>query len=127
MVLLIEFQGTNIHATIGEAYSKWIQDIGGATINESNRGNIEIDVLEDLMIADCKDPIKTLVKKIYGESFPESYNPGFFQRKAILCSTNEDVDQINDYMLSQISGNALIFMFDHFLFLSIAIFCTYYN
>ncbi|WZZ81425.1 hypothetical protein YC2023_101997 [Brassica napus] len=73
-MVLLDSSGTNIHATIGEAYSKWIQDIGGATINESNRGNIEIDVLEDLMIADCKDPIKTLVKKIYGESFPESYN-----------------------------------------------------
>ncbi|CAN7060501.1 unnamed protein product [Brassica oleracea var. botrytis] len=107
-MVLLDSSGTNIHATIGEAYSKWIQDIGGATINESNRENIEIDVLEDLMIADCKDPIKTLVKKIYGESFPGSYNPGFFQGKAILCSTNEDVNQINDYMLSQISGEETV-------------------
>lgn len=109
-------QGTSIHATIGKAYSKWIQDIGGETINASKREDIGIDVLEDLMISDCKDPIKTIVKKVYGESFPESYNPGFFQGKAILCSTDEDVDQINDYMLSQLSGNALMFMLDLFMF-----------
>lgn len=125
MILLIEFQGTSIHATIGEAYSKWIKDIGGERINESDRGNIEIDVLEDFMITDCKDPIKTIVKKVYGESFPESYNPGFFQGKAILCSTDEHVDQINDYMLSQFSGNVSMFML--IIFLSTAIFCTYYN
>lgn len=61
-------------------------------INELNRGNIEIDVFEDLMIVDCKDFIKILVKKVYGEFFLEFYNFGFFYGKVILCFINEDVD-----------------------------------
>lgn len=69
-----------------------------------NKPKIEIDIPEDLLIAEseCRDPTKTIVRQVYGENFPQSFNP---EERAILCPTNVDMDQINDYMLSQLSGN----------------------
>lgn len=104
--MLIEFQGTKIHTTIDEAFTKWITNIGGENINKPNDGETKIDIHEDLLITECKDPIKTIVDEVYGESFTESYNPDFYQERAILCHTNDVADEINDYMLSQLQGNA---------------------
>lgn len=81
-------------------------DIGNGKINKPNDEETEIDIPEAMLITECKDPIKTIVKEVYGESFARSYNPDFYQDKAILCHTNDVVDQINDYMLSQLPGNA---------------------
>ncbi|XP_024010457.1 uncharacterized protein LOC112085473 [Eutrema salsugineum] len=63
-----------------------------------------IDIPDDLLIKDCKDPIKTIVKEIYGSSFSKETDPKFFQDRAILSPRNDDVDTINDYMLSKLSG-----------------------
>ncbi|KAL1199784.1 hypothetical protein V5N11_013047 [Cardamine amara subsp. amara] len=96
-MVLLDSSGTRIHTTIDEAFSKWFMNIGNEKINEPKT---EIDILEDLLITECKDPIKTIVRQVYGESFPQSFNP---EEKAILCHTDVDVNQINDYMLSQLS------------------------
>ncbi|XP_010507400.1 PREDICTED: uncharacterized protein LOC104784017 [Camelina sativa] len=103
-MVLLDSSGTRIHTTIHEAFSKWISDIGSGNINKLNDGETEIDIPPDLLITECKDPIKTIVNEVYGESFAQSLtNPGFYQEKVILCHAN-DVDQINDYMLSQLPG-----------------------
>ncbi|XP_020881699.1 uncharacterized protein LOC9313886 [Arabidopsis lyrata subsp. lyrata] len=98
-MVLLDSSGTRIHTTIDEAFSKWISDIGDGNINKQNNGETEFEISEDLLITECKDPIKTMVKEVYGESFAQSYNPDFYQERAILCRSDCDVDQINDYML----------------------------
>lgn len=75
-------------------------DIGNGKMNEPKT---EIDIPDALLITECKDPIKTIARQVYGETFPQSFNP---EGKAILCHTDDDVEAINDYMLSQLSGNA---------------------
>ncbi|XP_019101905.1 PREDICTED: uncharacterized protein LOC104699074 [Camelina sativa] len=86
-MVLLDSSGTRIHTTIHEAFSKWISDIGNGKINKPNDGETEIDIPEDLLITECKSLT----------------DPDFYQEKAILCHAN-DVDQINDYMLSQLPG-----------------------
>ncbi|CAL9237637.1 unnamed protein product, partial [Arabidopsis halleri] len=75
-------------------------------INKQNNGETEIDIAEDLLRTECKDPIKTIVKEVNGESFVQSYNPDFCHDRAIyiLCHSGRDMDQINDYMLSLLPG-----------------------
>ncbi|XP_024010218.1 uncharacterized protein LOC112085256 [Eutrema salsugineum] len=46
------------------AFTKWILDIGDRTINDDGSGEAEIDIPDDLLIEDCEDPIKTIVKEI---------------------------------------------------------------
>ncbi|CAL9246750.1 unnamed protein product [Arabidopsis halleri] len=103
-MVLLNSSETSIHTTIGEAFSKWISDIGGDNISKPNDEETEIDIAEDLLITERKDPIKTIVNEVYGETFAQSYNPDFYQERAILCHSDRDMDQINDYMLSQLPG-----------------------
>ncbi|CAA7035449.1 unnamed protein product [Microthlaspi erraticum] len=85
-------------------FSKFILDIGDGKINEPNDGEVEIDIPDDLLIKDTEKPMECLIKEVYGESFRIEVDPKFFQGRAILSPRNVDVDVINDYMLSQLSG-----------------------
>ncbi|XP_024009269.1 uncharacterized protein LOC112084380 [Eutrema salsugineum] len=96
--------GYNSRAMLERAFTKWILDIGDGPINDDGSGEAVIDIPDDLLIKDCKDPIKTIVKEIYGSSFSKETDPKFFQDRAILSPRNDDVDTINDYMLSKLSG-----------------------
>ncbi|XP_024014386.1 ATP-dependent DNA helicase PIF1-like [Eutrema salsugineum] len=97
--------GDNSRAMLERAaFTKWILDIGDGTINDDGSGEAVIDIPDDLLIKDCKDPIKTIVKEIYGNLFSNETDPKFFQDRAILSPRNDDVDTINDYMLSKLPG-----------------------
>ncbi|XP_024016211.1 ATP-dependent DNA helicase PIF1-like [Eutrema salsugineum] len=97
--------GDNSRAMLERAaFTKWILDIGDGTINDDGSGEAVIDIPDDLLIKDCKDPIKMIVKEIYGSSFSKETDPKFFQDRAILSPRNDDVETINDYMLSKLSG-----------------------
>ncbi|CAN7051370.1 unnamed protein product [Brassica rapa subsp. trilocularis] len=56
--------------------------------------------------ADCNDPIEAISEEIYGTStsLHEKKEAKFFQERAILCPTNEDVNTVNDYMLDKLEG-----------------------
>ncbi|KAF8045239.1 hypothetical protein N665_5364s0001 [Sinapis alba] len=63
-----------------------------------------IDIPKDLLITTCTDPIEAIVYEVYGNTFKDSKDPLFFQERAMLCPTNEDVDIIKNYMLDRLSG-----------------------
>ncbi|XP_010506903.1 PREDICTED: ATP-dependent DNA helicase PIF1-like [Camelina sativa] len=85
-------------------FSKWLLDIGDGKINEPNSGEVEIEIPGDLVIAACDNPIQAIVKQIYGTSFATRTDAKFFCERAILSPRNDDVDKINQYMLSQLPG-----------------------
>ncbi|CAG7866070.1 unnamed protein product [Brassica rapa] len=88
-------------------FSDWILDVGDGKINEPNSGETMIDIPKDLLVMKCTDPIEAIVSEVYGNTFKDSKDPLFFQERAILCPTNEDVDVINNYMLDRLAGNFL--------------------
>ncbi|EOA37291.1 hypothetical protein CARUB_v10010910mg [Capsella rubella] len=67
-----------------EEFSKWILDVEAL-----------IDIPEEFLIKDIDDPIEAISREIYGD---------FFQERAILAPTNEDVNTINQSMLDKLSG-----------------------
>lgn len=86
-------------------FSKWILDLGDGKINEPNSGETMIDIPKDLLITECVDPIEAIVSEIYGDTFKDSKDPVFFQERAILSPTNDNVEVINNYMLDRLTGN----------------------
>ncbi|EOA28489.1 hypothetical protein CARUB_v10024699mg, partial [Capsella rubella] len=78
----------NVQSDALAEFSKWLLDIGDGKINEPNDGEVEIEIPKDLLITPSDDPIHAIVHEIY----------------AILSPRNEDVDKINQYMLSQLPG-----------------------
>ncbi|EOA24473.1 hypothetical protein CARUB_v10017728mg [Capsella rubella] len=98
-MVLLESSGTRIRTTIDEPFSKWSSDISEGKISDEA---VDIDIRKDVVTIDCPDPIRAIVKEVYGDSFAteSSDEHNLFCNKVILCRTDEDVDQINDYMLS---------------------------
>ncbi|XP_013594705.1 PREDICTED: uncharacterized protein LOC106302834 [Brassica oleracea var. oleracea] len=77
-------------------------------INLPNDGQVEIDISTDLLITNSgEDPIQTIAKEVYGQSFRTSTDKDLYRQRAILTPTNDEVDKINDYMLSQLPENDL--------------------
>ncbi|KAF8102734.1 hypothetical protein N665_0196s0027 [Sinapis alba] len=91
-------------------FSNWILDLGDGKINEPNNGECIIDIPKDLLITNSKDPIESIVSEVYGETFKNSNDPIFFQERAILCPTNENVDVVNNYMLDRLTGEERIYL-----------------
>ncbi|XP_024009495.1 uncharacterized protein LOC112084578 [Eutrema salsugineum] len=96
-----------IDASVAEeikSFSEWILRVGDGKVNLPNTGEIMIDMPEELLITECNEPIKAIVESVYGLGFEEQNDPNFFQERAILCPTNDDVCAINDYMMSALRG-----------------------
>ncbi|XP_010480980.1 PREDICTED: uncharacterized protein LOC104759795 [Camelina sativa] len=83
-------------------FSKWLLDIGDGKINESDSGDVEIEIPDDLLINTSGNPIEAIVKEIYGEQFTRRTDPKFFSERAILSPRNDDVDKINQFMLTKL-------------------------
>jgi ATP-dependent DNA helicase PIF1 len=62
---------------------------------------------KELLITGYDDPIKAIVESTYPNLLQHYNCPQYLQSKAILASTIEIVDQINNYDLNLIPGKHL--------------------
>ena len=85
-------------------FAKWILDIGDGVIGNQNDGYATIEIPEYLLITEYNDPIDAIVKSTFPDLYEHHSNPEFFKCRAILASTNETVEEVNDYILSLIPG-----------------------
>ncbi|RID75775.1 hypothetical protein BRARA_B02803 [Brassica rapa] len=84
---------------------------GDGKINLPNDGQVEIDIPSDLLIQNSgEDPIETMAKEVYGQAFQTSTDKDLYRHRAILTPTNDEVDKINDYMLSQLPGEEKVYL-----------------
>ena len=92
-------------------FSEWILAVGDGKVSEPNDGEALIEIPKEFLIMDPNDPIETISLAIYGDtdSLKGIKDPKFFKERAILCPTNEDVNMINDHMLSKLEGNLVFF------------------
>uniref|UniRef100_A0A0R0HST2 ATP-dependent DNA helicase n=1 Tax=Glycine max TaxID=3847 RepID=A0A0R0HST2_SOYBN len=84
------------------AFAKWILDIGDGIIGHENDGYSTIEILEDLLITEYDDPIHAIVNSTFPDLSQHHNDTQYFISRAILASTNETVEQVNDYILSLI-------------------------
>jgi hypothetical protein len=90
-----------------EKFSKWILKVGEGKLSEPNDGNAEIDIPPDLLIPKSDNPVKSIVDSTY-PNFLENYKDvTYLDSRAILASTIEVVDEVNDHMLNMMPGNFL--------------------
>ncbi|KAL2976345.1 hypothetical protein AAZX31_13G002600 [Glycine max] len=97
----------NIDATDREetsASAQWILDIGDGIVGQQNDGYGSIEIPKDLLITKYDDPLYAIVNSTFPNLSHHHNNHEYFQSTAILASTNEIVQQINDYILSLIPG-----------------------
>ncbi|XP_024010587.1 uncharacterized protein LOC112086018 [Eutrema salsugineum] len=87
-----------------EEFAKWILDIGDGKLNIHDTIEDELEIPADLLISGEGDPVKRIVSEIYGQSYTTTREPVFFQERAILSPRNQDVDVINEFMISELKG-----------------------
>ncbi|KAF8057329.1 hypothetical protein N665_1258s0010 [Sinapis alba] len=93
-------------------FSEWILDVGDGNLGEDNDGEAIINIPHEFLIIDGDDPIESISKAVYGDvvSLQQNKEPKFFQERAILCPTNEDVNKINQHMLDKLPGEERIYL-----------------
>ncbi|CAJ2646433.1 unnamed protein product [Trifolium pratense] len=73
-------------------------------MSNPNVGNAEVDIPPELLITNFDDPIHAIVQSTYPNLLSQYQNGQFLQSRAILASTVEAVDQINDYVVKLLPG-----------------------
>ncbi|KAL5158548.1 ATP-dependent DNA helicase PIF1 [Glycine soja] len=108
-ILLVIPRGSRfdiVHATINSSYlwgyCQWILDIGDGIIGHPSDGYATVEIPQDLLITEYDDPIHGIVNSTFPDLCQHHNNPEFFQSRAILASTSEIIQQVNDYILSLI-------------------------
>nr|XP_043625409.1 ATP-dependent DNA helicase PIF1-like [Erigeron canadensis] len=88
-----------------KAFSDWLIQIGEGTIGDNNKGGeANVQFLDDVLIKYDGDHIKAIIDAIYPDINDHLHEPGYFCDKAILVPTNDEVDRINDHVLSLIKA-----------------------
>jgi ATP-dependent DNA helicase PIF1 len=99
-------QDSPLNSEISE-FSNWLLKVGESKLSEPNNGYAEIEIPKELLITGYDDPIKAIVESTYPNLLQHYNCPQYLQSKAILASTIEIVDQINNYVLNLIPGKHL--------------------
>jgi len=98
----------NIDATDREetsAFAQWILDIGDGIVGQQNDSHGSIEIPKDLLITEYDDPLYAIFNSTFPNLSHHRNNIEYFQSTTILASTNETVQQVNDYILSLILGD----------------------
>jgi ATP-dependent DNA helicase PIF1 len=85
-------------------FSKWILNVGEGKLSEPNDGLADIEIPEDLLILMSDHPIKSIVDSTYPNFQANHHDLTYLDSRAILASTIEVVDDINNYILSLMPG-----------------------
>jgi len=55
------------------------------------------------------EPKETIVKSTYPDLFNNYRDPKFLEERAIQCPENKTVEEINEYIMSQIEGEEVMY------------------
>ncbi|XP_071719168.1 uncharacterized protein [Rutidosis leptorrhynchoides] len=91
-------------------FDEWILDVGNGTYGGPNDGEADIEIPDELLIKVSSDPIMSIIESTYPNVIANLYKPEYFQERAILAPTHEQVDQINDRLLQMVPGNEMIYL-----------------
>lgn len=83
--------------------------MGEGKLGGPNKGEVSIDVPEEILIDAADDPIASIIDFTYPNMLDNIHDPAYFQEKAILAPTNELVDTINDHLLANFLGEEMVY------------------
>lgn len=81
-------------------FSNWLSAIGDGSLGGDNDGESDILIPNDILITESDHYIRSMVEATYPSFYSHIGDCSFLQGRAILAPTLEDVDEINEYMVS---------------------------
>jgi ATP-dependent DNA helicase PIF1 len=97
-----------------EEFSNWLLSVGEGKISEPNDGYADIPIPEDMLILEFNDPVLAIVESTYPNFLDNYKSYDYLKNRAILASTIEVVDQINDFVLDLMPGKFHLISFNIF-------------
>ncbi|XP_056694876.1 uncharacterized protein [Spinacia oleracea] len=85
-------------------FSEWILKIGDGKVGEPNDGEGTVEIHDDNLIKEATNPVEAIVNSTYPSILQNLWDPKYFQERAILAPTHDNVEAINDYLLSLMQG-----------------------
>ena len=70
-------------------FAEWLLQVGDGKVGDSNDGEVEFRLPNDVIIRNTDDLIAKIVKSTYPLLLPEFGKGEYFQDRAILAPTNE--------------------------------------
>ncbi|XP_071739529.1 uncharacterized protein [Rutidosis leptorrhynchoides] len=93
-----------------KSFADWIFRIGNGTVGETNDGECDVDIPDDVLITDAEDPIGSLIASIYPNFIQNLGNPEYYEDRAILAPTHDVVNIINDHMMTFLDGEEMVYL-----------------
>ena len=69
---------------------------------------LEVEFPEEMLIPDSDDHVGSVIQETYQNWEENLWNPSYFQDRAILAPTHEEVDKVNERMMSLLPGRESI-------------------
>ncbi|XP_010687058.1 uncharacterized protein LOC104901205 [Beta vulgaris subsp. vulgaris] len=91
-------------------FSEWILSVRDGNAGGPNDGEAVIEVAKDILIDPGLDPISTIVDSTYPNLHDHIWEAKYFQERAILASTNEIVEIVNDHVLYTIHEEEKVYL-----------------
>lgn len=108
----MRLQSQNSNSDIEELreFSEWILKVGDGTIGGPNDGEADVEIPDDILIKDPINPLAAIVDSTY-PNLLEKFDDGFyFQDRAILAPTLDDVNKVNEYVMSLWPGDEVTYL-----------------
>ncbi|KAG5003647.1 hypothetical protein JHK84_027903 [Glycine max] len=86
-------------------FSHCLLDIGDGKIGQYNDGFSEITIPDEFLIKNYDDSIHAIVEATYPNLIDNYSDTDYLQKRVVLASKKEIVDEINDYVLSLIPNH----------------------
>ncbi|XP_072058210.1 uncharacterized protein [Arachis hypogaea] len=86
------------------SFSDWILQIGEGRCGTLVNDKLFVDIPSDLIISILENPMEDIANTIYPNLVKNFRDPRFFQDRAILATTIENVEEINNYIVDLLPG-----------------------
>ncbi|XP_072065144.1 uncharacterized protein [Arachis hypogaea] len=86
------------------SFSDWILQIGKGRCGTVVNDKLFVDIPSDLIIPVLENSVEDIVNTIYPNLVQNFHDPSFFQDRAILAPTVDNVEEINNYIVDLLPG-----------------------
>ena len=81
-------------------FADWILWLVDGKLGGTNKGEVSIDIPDDLLITNASNPIGAIIECTSPNLLQNMEDDSFFQERVVLAPINEIVTQLNEYVLS---------------------------
>ncbi|XP_027941055.1 uncharacterized protein LOC114194844 [Vigna unguiculata] len=91
-------------------FADWILKIGDGEMDLNENGECMVEIPKQRLIENTKLPLLSLVEFFYPQFVVNMMKLGYFDDGAILCPTNDFVEEVNEFVLSLLGGEEVTYL-----------------